>query len=131
MKSPFQNIWGFGADQIPESTKIGAFADIGSPRIGENCIIQAHVTIPPGWTIGNNVFIGPGVHFANDKYPKAKTFDLLNGVVEDDVMIGMGALIGPGLTLGKGCVIGMGAVVLKDVPAGETWVGNPAHKHGT
>lgn len=125
---PYRNIWGFGS--IPESCKVAAFVDIGSPRIGENCVIQAFVSIPPGWTIGNNVFIGPGARFANDKYPTAlnKDWDCLSGVVEDEAVIGMGALIGPGVRIGKGAVIGMGAVVTKDVPAGETWVGNPARK---
>ena len=124
-KRPYQNIWGFGS--IPQSTKVGAFVDIGSPRIGENCTIQCHVSIPPGWTIGNNVFIGPGVRFANDKHPQANgKWEQLDGWVQDDVVIGMGALIAPGVTLEKGCVIGMGAVVLTDVPAGKTYVGNPA-----
>jgi len=120
-------LWGY--NEIGYGTRIGAFCDIGNVEIGENCKIQCHVSISPGWKIGSNVFIGPGVHFANDKHPDATgvSFVTNGGVVEDDVAIGMGALIGPGVTIGKGAVIGMGAVVLKNVPAGETWVGNPAH----
>ena len=121
------NIWG-KIISMPESTKIGAYCDIGEPNIGEDCKIQCHVSIPPGWIIGNRVFIGPGARFANDKRPdlQAGSFKPELGGVEDDVMIGMGALIGAGVRIGKGAVIGMGAVILKDVPAGATVVGNPA-----
>ena len=121
------NIWG-KIISLPDSTKIGAFCDIGEPNIGENCNLQTGVSIPPGWKIGNRVFIGPGARFANDKYPNvnAGSWAVNGGVVEDDAVIGMGALIGPGVHIGKGAVIGMGAVVLKDVEAGTTVVGNPA-----
>lgn len=112
------------------TTSIGAFCDIGS-FLGNYCKIQTGVSIPPGWTIGNHVFIGPGARFANDKHPMRDNFVPQGGIVEDDVVIGMGALIGPGVKLGKGCVVGMGAVVLKDVPKGETVVGNPAHEIDT
>lgn len=117
----------YGGAVIPLSTRVGAFCDIAS-SLGEGCKVQAHVSIPKGWTIGNNVFVGPGARLANDKLPSTNDeWDMLEGVIEDDVVIGMGALIGPGITLGKGCIIGMGAVVLKDVSPGVTVVGNPAH----
>ncbi len=121
------NIWG-KIISLPDNVKIGAYCDIGDPNIGQGCKIQCHVSIPPGWIIGKRVFIGPGVHFANDKRPSAydAVFKAVAGVVEDDVMIGMGALIGPGVHIGKGATIGMGAVVIKDVEAGTTMVGNPA-----
>ena len=78
--------------------------------------------------IGNDVFIGPGVRFANDKHPRIGTeWAPQGGIVEDGASIGMGALIAPGVRIGANSTIGMGAVVLKDVPAGEMWVGNPAH----
>lgn len=76
--------------------------------------------------IGDDVFIGPRVTFTNDKYPPSP--DWLVTTVGDRASIGAGAIILPGLTLGEGCMIGAGAVVTKDVPAGETWVGNPARK---
>lgn len=120
------NFYGEGT-QIPHTTTVGAFCDIGS-RLGGNSKVQCHVSIPPGWTLGNGVFYGPGCRFANDKYPMRDNFVPKGGVVEDEVCIGMGALIGPEVRLGKGCIIGMGAVVLKDVPAGATVVGNPAHE---
>ena len=118
------NIW--GDTRIGEGTKIGQYCDIGDVTIGSNCKIQCHVSIPPGWRIGNNVFIGPGAHFANDKHPMSDNWQPQGGIVENGAIIGMGALIGPGVTIGRGATVGMGAVVLKDVPEGETWVGNPA-----
>lgn len=121
------NIWG-KIILLPESTKIGAYCDIGEPNIGHNCKIQCHVSIPPGWKIGDRVFIGPGVRFANDKHPSAlnSNFQPEIGIVEDDAVIGMGALIFPGIKIGKGAVVGAGAVVTKHVEAGQTVVGNPA-----
>lgn len=119
------NIWG-KIISLPDSTKIGAYCDIGEPNIGHNCKIQCHVSIPPGWVIGNNVFIGPGARFANDRNPKIGTdFKPEIGVIEDNVMIGMGALILP-VHIGKGAIIGAGAVVTKDVLPGDKVVGNPA-----
>ena len=120
------NIWG-KIISLPEDTKIGAYVDFGEPNIGHNCKIQCHVSIPPGWIIGNRVFIGPGVHFANDKHPKIDNLDFkpFAGIVEDDVVIGMGALILP-CRIGKGAVVGAGALVLKDVEPYTTVVGSPA-----
>lgn len=114
---------------VPHTTSVGAFCDIGS-QLGGNSKVQSHVSIPPGWTLGNNVFYGPGCRFANDKHPMRGDFKVQGGVVEDDVVIGMGALIGPNVTLGKGCVIGMGAVVIHNVAPYTTVVGNPAYEIG-
>lgn len=120
------NVWGEHI-KIGENTKIGEFVDIGEPDIGDDCKIQCHVSIPPGWKIGNRVFIGPGVHFANDRHPNINKLDFTPelGIVEDDVVIGMGALILP-CKIGKGCVIGAGSLVLKDCEAGKTYIGTPA-----
>ncbi len=122
-----KNIWG-KVISLPESVKIGEFTDIGEPNIGHNCKIQCHVSIPPGWIIGKRVFIGPGARFANDKHPSAVKDDFKpeGGIVEDDAVIGMGALILAGVKIGKGAVIGAGAVVTKDCEPGKTYVGNPA-----
>ena len=121
------NIWG-KIISLPESTKIGAYCDIGEPNIGQDCKIQCHVSIPPGWVIGNRVFIGPGARFANDRHPNIDKEDFKpeTGIIENDVVIGMGALILPGIKIGQRAVIGAGAVVLKDVEPGQTVVGNPA-----
>lgn len=119
------NFW--GDNYIGKTTRIGHFCDIGHADIGEHCKIQCHVSIPPGWKIEDNVFIGPGVRFANDKHPKATgDWEICGGLIKKGASIGMGALIGSGVTIGENAVVGMGAVVLKDVPDGETWVGNPA-----
>ncbi len=89
------------------------------------------VTIPPGWKFGNKVFIGPGAHFVNHKYPfvaNGKAWTCQGGQVGDNASIGCGAIIMP-VSIGAGAMIGAGAVVTKDVPPGETWVGNPARKY--
>lgn len=113
---------------LPLSTRIGAFCDIGGANFGENCKIETMVSIPPGWKIGNNVFIGPGARFANDRHPNLKEeFNPEEGIIEDDVVIGMGALILP-CKIGKGAIIGAGSVVLHDVLEGATVVGNPARQ---
>jgi UDP-2-acetamido-3-amino-2,3-dideoxy-glucuronate N-acetyltransferase len=117
------NIYGNGS--LGEGTTTGEFVDIGG-IVGKNCKIQAFVSIPPGVIVGDNVFIGPSVTFTNDKHPAAKQeWTQANTIVEDNVAIGANATILP-VRLGNGCVIGAGSVVTKDVPAGETWVGNPA-----
>lgn len=124
---PYQNIWGSGS--VGEGTKLAAFVDIGG-QVGKNCSIQAFVSIPPGIIIEDEVFVGPGVNFANDKYPSAKNPNFVpqHTVVRKGAKIGMGAQIGPGIEIGENAVIGMGAVVLSNVPPGETWVGVPAKK---
>lgn len=122
----YNNIWG-KVIRLEESTTIGAYCDIGEPNIGHNCKIQCHVSIPPGWIIGNNVFIGPGVRFGNDKNPSATgPWKLKGGEVENGASIGMGALILPGVRIGKGAIVGAGAVVTKNVEPETTVVGNPA-----
>ena len=121
---PTANIWGDG--KVGVGSKVGAFCDIGG-KVGKDCKIQCHVSIPPGVIIEDNVFVGPGARFANDKHPGATDeWEQKETVICKGASIGMGALIGAGLTIGEDAVIGMGAVVTKDVPAGETWVGNPA-----
>ena len=117
----------YGDGNLPiDNCSIGAFCDIGS-HLGDGSKVQCHVSISPGWRLGNRVFYGPGCRFANDKKPKLDAEFIPNGgVVEDDVVIGMGAMIGAGVTLGKGCTVGMGAVVVKDVTPFTLVVGNPA-----
>lgn len=119
-------------------------SNIGSCRIGSRCTIHSHVWIgnevtigddtkvqafvfiPTGVKIGNSCFIGPRVTFTNDKHPPSHGQGWSETHVEDEVVIGAGAVILPGITLGRGCMIGAGAVVTKSVPPGQTWVGNPA-----
>ena len=98
--------------------------------IGDNVTIKPGVQIWDGMTVEDNVFIGPNVTFTNDKNPKSKNkdFQLLKTVVKSGASIGANATILPGITIFENAVIGAGSVVTKDVPAGETWFGNPAKK---
>lgn len=123
-------------------------SNIGNARIGERCTIHSHVWvgnevtigsdtkiqafafIPDRVRIGNKVFIGPHVCFTNDKHPPSGGKDWAETIVEDEVVIGAGAVILPGITLGKGCCIGAGAVVTRSVSPGVTVVGNPAQQIG-
>ena len=128
-KSPrhLVNIW--GAPTIGAGTEIAAFVEIGDDaRIGRKCKIGAFVFIPPCVTIGDGVFVGPGAVFTNDKYPPSPRGEWLRTFIRDGAVIGARAVTLPGVTIGEGAVIGAGAVVTKDVPAGETWVGNPARR---
>jgi len=91
--------------------------------------VGAYVFIPKGITIGNEVFIGPGVTMTNDYYPKATGgWQLRETIIKDGASVGAGATIRCGVTIGKNAGIGAGSVVLNDIPDGEVWVGNPARK---
>jgi len=109
---------------------IASFVEIGQDVvIGNRCRVQAFSFIPCGVTLGDDVFVGPGVRFLNDKHPPSKgKWKAQETIVEDGVAIGGGAVILPGVRLGRGCLVGAGAVVTKDVPAGVTVVGNPAER---
>lgn len=134
--------------QVPESTNIWQFCVVLSgAKIGENCNICSHcfieneavignnVTIKNGvqvWdgiTIEDNVQVGANVTFTNDKYPRAKNpnWILEKTTIKRGASIGAGSTILCGVTIGENAMIGIGSVVTKDVPAGEVWVGNPAH----
>jgi len=91
-------------------------AVVGNTLIGEGTKIDHHVHIAHGAKVGRHCLIVAGA--------------VLGGSCEigDYSYIGMGALIKNKIKIGKNCMIGMGAVVVKDVPDGETWVGNPARK---
>ena len=114
--------------KIGRNCKIDAFVYIEEGvEIGDECKIRPFVFIPAGIKIGNRVFVGPGVIFTNDKYPKVKgEWELKTTIVEDDASIGAGAVILPGVRIGKGAIIGAGAVVTKDVKPNTIVVGNPA-----
>ena len=95
-------------------------------KVGDRCRIQAFCFLPEGVRLGDDVFLGPGVVFTNDKHPPSTEWEVT--IVEDFVSIGANVTILPGLTLRKGCKIGAGSVVTKNIPPNETWVGNPARK---
>jgi len=122
-------IWHFtyiGDDtQIGDNTIIGSLVHIDyNVKIGRNCKIEGMAYIPPLSIIGDNVFIGPGVIITNDPYPPSKR--LTGVIIEDDVVIGAGAILKAGIKVGKKSVIGMGSVVTKDVPSNTVIYGNPA-----
>lgn len=114
--------------EVGDSCTIHAHTWIGhNVKIGNRCLIEAFAFLPEGITLEDDVFIGPHVCFTNDKRPPASKEAWLETLVKKGASIGANVTILPGVTIGEGAMIGAGAVVTKDVPAGETWVGNPAH----
>ena len=114
--------------EIPESCTVHKGVFIGkNVKIGERVKIQADAFIPDGVTLEDDVFIGPKASFANDKYPPSNG-NWVTSLVCKGASIGINATILPVITIGVGSVVGGGAVVTKDIPDGETWVGNPAKK---
>ena len=99
----------------------------GIVRLGNGVRIMSHVYIPSRTWIGDNVFIGPGVTFLNDRYPaRREPMPTPRGAtIEDDVMIGGGCTVLPGVTVGERSFVAAGAVVNKDVPPGSLVVGVP------
>jgi UDP-2-acetamido-3-amino-2,3-dideoxy-glucuronate N-acetyltransferase len=130
----FVNLYGCS---IGDNTKIGTFVEIQrNAAVGRNCKISSHSFICEGVAIEDGVFIGHGVIFTNDKYPRAVTG---NGTLQNDAdwnvvpttvkrgaSIGSNATILCGLTIGEEAIVGAGAVVTADVPAGTIVAGNPA-----
>jgi len=96
--------------------------------IGNNVTLKSGVQIWDGIEIQDNVFIGPNVTFTNDLNPRSKCYpeDFLKTKVCKGASIGANATILPGITIGEGAMVGAGSVVVKDVPANATVVGNPA-----
>jgi predicted dehydrogenase/acetyltransferase-like isoleucine patch superfamily enzyme len=123
--------------RIGAGTKIGPFVEIQrNARIGCRCIISSHSFVCEGVEIGDEVFVGHGVMFANDRIPRARNPDgtaktagdwvLAAPRVERRASIGSNATILPGVTIGEGALIGAGAVVTKDVPPYAVAAGVPA-----
>jgi len=96
-------------------------------NIGDNCKIQAFAFIPGGVTIEDDVFIGPGCVFTNDKHPPSSEWS--DTLVKKGAAIGANATIISGITIGENAVVGAGSVITKDIPDGETWFGNPGRKY--
>ena len=130
----FVNLYGC---EIGDGTRIGTFVEIQKKvRIGQRCKISSHTFICEAVTIEDEVFVGHGVTFINDKIPRAtnpqgelqtdKDWTPVPTLVKRGASIGSGATILCGVTIGENAVIGAGAVVTKDVAAGATVAGNPA-----
>ena len=129
----FVNLYGC---TIGDNTKVGAFVEIQKGvRIGRNCKISSHSFICEGVTIEDNVFVGHGVTFINDAYPRATTNNgslqtetdwvCRTTLVKRGASIGTGATLMCGITIGENAIVGAGSVVTKDVPANMIVAGNP------
>jgi UDP-2-acetamido-3-amino-2,3-dideoxy-glucuronate N-acetyltransferase len=131
---PFTNLYGC---TLGSGTRVGPFVEIQrGASVGERCKIQSHTFICDGVHLGDEVFVGHGVMFINDKRPRATTdsgelqtdadWELVETHVERRASIGSGAIVMAGVTIGAGALIGAGAVVTRDVPTGSTVAGVPA-----
>jgi acetyltransferase-like isoleucine patch superfamily enzyme len=132
--SKFINLYGC---EIGDKTKIGAFVEIQKNAIvGKCCKISSHTFICEGVVIEDNVFIGHGVTFINDSYPRATTVEgdlqteadwkIERTVVKQGASIGSGTTILSNTSVGENAIVGAGSVVTKDVPPNAIVAGNPA-----
>jgi acetyltransferase-like isoleucine patch superfamily enzyme len=130
----FINLYGC---EVGDNTKIGAFVEVQKKaKIGRNCKISSHTFVCEGVTIEDNVFIGHGVMFINDIYPRAtmpdgslqteKDWKVEPTLIRSGASIGSGATILARVTVGENAIVGAGSVVTKNVPANSIVAGNPA-----
>ncbi len=131
--SKFINLYGC---QIGDNSSIGAFVEIQKNAVvGKSCKISSHTFICEGVTVEDNVFIGHGVIFVNDTYPRAvnpegklqteKDWKVEPTLVKKGASIGSGSTILANVTIGENAIVGAGAVVTKDVPPSAIVAGNP------
>jgi acetyltransferase-like isoleucine patch superfamily enzyme len=132
--SQFINLYGC---EIGDETKVGAFVEIQKNAVvGKRCKISSHTFVCEGVIIEDNVFIGHGVTFINDSYPRATTgegslqteadWKVERTVIKRGASIGSGSTILANTTIGENAIVGAGSVVTKDVPANSIVAGNPA-----
>src|SRR5437660_6925541 len=132
--SKFINLYGC---EIGDGTRIGAFVEVQkNAKIGRRCKISSHTFICEGVTIEDNVFVGHGVIFINDSYPRATTpegelktendWRVEPTVVKRGASIGSGATILSNVIIGENALVGAGSVVTRDVPGNAIVAGNPA-----
>jgi dTDP-4-amino-4,6-dideoxygalactose transaminase/acetyltransferase-like isoleucine patch superfamily enzyme len=134
----FVNLYGCS---IGDESSIGTFVEIQkNATVGRRCKISSHSFICEGVSLGDDIFIGHGVVFINDRFPRATTangelqteedWKVISTVVKDGASIGSGATILCGVTIGRGALVGAGAVVTRDVPDYTVVYGNPARPSG-
>ena len=130
----FVNLYGC---EVGDDSKIGTFVEIQKgARVGSRCKVSSHTFICEGVTIEDEVFIGHGVTFINDRFPRATAangqlqteadWQCIPTTVKRGATIGSGATILCGVVIGEGATVGAGSVVTKDVPDGAVVAGNPA-----
>ena len=130
----FVNLYGC---TIGDGSKIGSYVEIQkNASIGKNCKISSHSFICEGVEIEDNVFIGHGVMFTNDLYPRAtaadgamqteKDWKVIPTYIRKNASIGSGVTILAGVEIGQNAIVGAGSVVTKNVPANAIVAGNPA-----
>lgn len=130
----FTNLYGC---EVGDDSKIGTFVEIQkNAKVGKRCKVSSHTFICEGVAIEDEVFIGHGVTFINDRFPRSTNADgklqteadwkCESTLVKSRASIGSGATILCGVTIGERAIIGAGSVVTKDVPAGGVVAGNPA-----
>jgi len=130
----FTNLYGC---TVGDDSKIGTFVEIQKgARVGARCKVSSHTFICEGVTLEDEVFIGHGVTFINDRFPRSTNTDgklqteadwnCVGTLVKRGASIGSGATILCGVTIGERAIVGAGSVVTKDVPEGAVVAGNPA-----
>jgi len=130
----FTNLYGC---EIGDDVKIGTFVEIQKgARVGSRCKISSHSFLCEGVTLEDEVFVGHGVMFINDRFPKATNvggalqteadWACVPTTVKRGASLGSNCTILCGITIGEGATVGAGSVVTKDVPAGAVVAGNPA-----
>ena len=130
----FTNLYGC---RIGDGTRIGPFVEVQRGAvIGARCKIQSHSFVCDGVEIADEVFVGHGVMFINDRYPRATNeagalqtgsdWVLERTVVERGASLGSGTVVLAGVTIGERALVGAGAVVTRDVAPGGVVAGNPA-----
>jgi acetyltransferase-like isoleucine patch superfamily enzyme len=130
----FVNLYGC---EIGDGTRVGCFVEIQKGvKIGARCKISSHSFLCEGVTLEDEVFIGHGVMFGNDRRPKAASADggmlgdgdweCLPVIVKKGASVGSGSTILGGLVIGEHAMVGAGSVVTRDVPANAVVAGNPA-----
>jgi acetyltransferase-like isoleucine patch superfamily enzyme len=132
--SKFINLYGC---EIGDETKIGAFVEIQkNAKVGRRCKISSHTFVCEGVAIEDNVFIGHGVTFINDSYPRATTpegelqtesdWHVEATVIKRGASVGSGATVLSKVVVGENSIVGAGSVVTRDVPPNVIVAGNPA-----